>query len=381
MMKTVTLEKLRSGIFVLLLTASTPGLGYTAPGSPDEVNDITGTALIKTDEILKLNAKMRSMVDQYIKPIGGTERRAQALYDLMFEPDKLALKYDNSYTKTAAETVESGSGNCISLASAFIAMGRYAGLDVKYLHFEIPEVWQRETDFYYQYKHISAAVRISSDEYLGIDFELMSNIDHVRKRELTDEQGFGAFYCNRGVELLMQGHTDTAMAYLLRAIDIDPDNSNNWSNLGVAYRRLNQLDKAEYAYKQALHKNKSDLSALNNLAILYQMTGKTRIAQKYRKRLERYLRRNPYYMIKLAKQEIEKGNYSKALKWAKKAIKKNDSEQEFYYVAARAYAYLGDRDKAIHNLELAEKYAHQSQNKNQYSRKLELLRDMKKSGN
>ncbi len=374
------LEKLRYGIVVLFLAVSVTIPDYAAPASPGEVNDTARTALIKTSEILNLNAKMRSMVDQYIMPIGGTARRAQALYDFMFGSDQLALKYDNSYTKTAAETVESGSGNCISLASVFIAMGRYAGLDVKYLHFEIPEVWQRETDFYYQYKHISAAVRISSDEYLGIDFELISNIDHVRKRELTDEQGFSAFYCNRGVELLMQDHTDAAMAYLLRAIEIDPDNSNNWSNLGVAYRRLNQLDKAEYAYKQALHKNKSALSALNNLAILYQMTGRTKNAEKYSKKLERYLRKNPYYMIKLAKQEIEKGNYSKALKWAKKAIKKNGGEHEFYYVAAKAYAYLGDRDKAMRNLELAEKYAHQSLNKNQYSRKLELLRDTKKSG-
>ena len=196
---------------------------------------------------------------------------------------------------------------------------------------------------------------------------------------MTDEQGFGAFYSNRGVELLMQDNTDAAMAHLLRAIEIDPDNSNNWTNLGVAYRRLNQLDKAENAYQQALRKNRSDLSALNNLAILYQMTGKTKNAEKYNKKLEHYLRKNPYYMIKLAKQEIESGNYSKALRWAKKAIRKHSNEHEFYYVAAEAYAYLGKKDKAMYNLELAEKYAHQSRNKNQYNKKLELLRDMQKS--
>jgi Flp pilus assembly protein TadD len=144
---------------------------------------------------------------------------------------------------------------------------------------------------------------------------------------------------------------------------------------------MNQLDKAEYAYQQALSKNKSDLSALNNLAILYQMTGKIKNAEKYSEKLEQYLRKNPYYMIKLAKQEIEKGNYSEALKWAKKAIKKHGDEHEFYFVAAKAYAYLGDKDKAMLNLELSEKYALQSRNKSQYSRKLELLRELKKSGN
>ena len=179
----------------------------------------------------------------------------------------------------------------------------------------------------------------------------------------------------------MQNETGAAMAHLLKAVEINPDNSNNWTNLGVAYRRLNQLDKAEDAYQRALQKNKSDLSALNNLVILYQMTGKTKNAEKYSKKLKRYLHKNPYYMIKLSKQEIENGNYSKALRWAKKAIKKHSGEHEFYFVAAKAYAYLGNTDKAMLNLELAEKYAHESRNKYRYSRKLELLRDMKKSGN
>ncbi len=378
-MRSIILQRLQIGIFIFFMTSFVSYPGYTVSGSPDEDNKGTGFNLIDTGEILKLNEKMRHMVDLHVKPVGGTERRAQALYDIMFGEDKFALKYDNSYTKTAVETIESGSGNCISLASAFIAMGRYAGLDVNYLHFEIPDDWQRESDFYYQYKHISAAVRISSDEYLGIDFEQMTNIDHVRKRSLTDAQGFSAFYSNRGIELLMQGNTDAAMTYLFRAIEIDPDNSNNWSNLGVAYRRQNQLDKAEDSYLQALIKNKSDLSALNNLAILYQMTGKIKIAEEYNKKLERYMRKNPYYMIKLAKEEMEKGRYAEALRWAKKAIKKHGDEHEFYFVAARVYACLGDREEALLNLALAEKYAHQSRNSNMYSRKLENLRNMKKS--
>jgi Flp pilus assembly protein TadD len=379
-MKRVMAKMGRLGTLVLFLAASVPSLGYAASSSQDEGVSRASTPLIETDEILKLNATMRKMVDLHVKPINDEERRAQALYDLIFGSDKLALEFDSSRTKTATETIESGSGNCISIANAFIAMGRYADLDVGYLHVDVPDDWQRESDLYYQFRHISAAVRIPSNEYLGIEFDWMGGINTVRTRSLTDEQGFSAFYSNRGVELLMQDDMDAAMAYLLRAIEIDPDNSNNWTNLGVAYRRLNQLGQAEHAYKQALRRKRSNLSALNNLAILYQMTGKTKDAEKYSKKLERYRRKNPYYMIELSKQEIEKGDYSKALKWAKKAIKKHSGEHEFYFVAAKAYAYLGDTDKAMLNLRLAEEYAHQSGNKDRYSRKLELLRNMRKSG-
>jgi Flp pilus assembly protein TadD len=382
MMNKLMLEIRRLGVFFLFLIAFVTTLDYTAAfGFPDEDVNRASAALIETDEILKMNAGMRRMVDLHVKPIKDMERRAQALYDFMFGSDQLALEYDNSHTKTAAETIESGSGNCVSIANAFIAMGRYAGLDVHYLHVDVPDDWQRESDLYYQFRHISAAVRISSSEYLGIEFDWMGGIDSVRTDSLTDEQGFSAFYSNRGVELLMQDDTNAAIAHFLRAIEMNSDNSNNWSNLGVAYRRLNQLDKAEYAYQQALRKNKSDLSALNNLAILYQMTGKAKEAEKYNEKLERYRRKNPYYMIELSKQEIEKGNYSKALRWAKKAIKKHSKEHEFYFVAAKAYAYLGDTDEAMLNLELAEKHAHQSRNENPYTRKLELLRDMQKPKN
>jgi Flp pilus assembly protein TadD len=381
-MKRVMLEIGRLGLLVLFLVASVPGQDcYAASNPPDEGISRASTTLIEPDEILKLNETMRGMVDLYVKPINDKDRRAQALYDLVFESDKFAITFDKSHTKTAAETIESGSGNCISLANAFIAMGRYADLDVGYLHVDVPDEWQRESDLYYQFRHISAAVRISSNEYLGIEFDWMGGINSARTRSLTDEQGFSSFYSNRGVELLMQDDTDAAIAHFLRATELYPDNSDNWTNLGVAYRRLNQLDKAEYAYQQALRRNKSDLSALNNLAILYQMTGKTKDAEKYSKKLERYRRKNPYYMIELSKQEIENGNYSKAVRWAKKAIKKHSKEHEFYFVAAKAYAYLGDTDEAMVNLELAEKYAHQSRNKDRYSRKLELLRDMRKSGN
>ena len=95
-------------MFVLLLAAFVLSLDYAASSFPDEGVNRTSTTLIETNEILKLNATMRRMVDHNVKPISNKERRAQALYDLILGPDQLAIKYDNSHTKTAAETIESG---------------------------------------------------------------------------------------------------------------------------------------------------------------------------------------------------------------------------------------------------------------------------------
>jgi Flp pilus assembly protein TadD len=255
-------------------------------------------------------------------------------------------------------------------------MGRYAGLKVNYLDVDVPDNWQRDSDVYYQLKHISASVKVSASEYLGIEYRWMGEIGAVRPRTISDEQAFGSFYSNRGIELLMHNNPDAAMLHLKRAIELDPDNADNWSNIGVAYRRINQLDAAEQAYLQALKLNRADLTALNNLSILYQMNDKKSLAEKYIKKLERYRRKNPYHLIKLAKDEITAGNYSKALKYTKKAIKKHDEEHEFYYVAARIYAHQGDIENAMESLELAEKHALSARNKNLYDKKLELLRGL-----
>ncbi|MBN1378280.1 MAG: tetratricopeptide repeat protein [Gammaproteobacteria bacterium] len=329
--------------------------------------------LINAEEILALNSRMRSMVDLFVKPVSNRERRAQEVYKLMFDKDKFALYYDNSYTKTAIETIESGSGNCVSLASVFVAMARYAGLEANYLDVEVPDNWQRESDVLYQLKHISASAKVAARTYLGIEYEWLGSIGTVKPRTLSDEQAFGTYYANRGIELLMQDNMDAAMLHLNRAIELDPENSNNWSNLGVAFRRLNKLDAAEHAYLQALKKDKSDLTALNNLAILYQITGKSELADKYNAKLERYHRKNPYYLIRLAKKEIEAGDYSKALKFTKSAIRKYDEEHEFYFIAAKIYAHMGDTEKAMENLKNAEKYALSARNRDLYSRKLKLL--------
>lgn len=341
--------------------------------SAAKTSDMPGTDVIPVEEILALNTSMRSMVDLFVKPIPNKEHRAEALYNLMFGVDKFALKYDNSLTKTAIETIESGSGNCVSLANAFVAMARYAGLNASYLDVRIPETWRRESDVYYQLKHVSAVVKISRRDYLGIEYEWLGELKSTKPRIVDDQKAFAVFYSNRGVELLTQNRIEAAIAHLQYAVRLDPDNANNWSNLGVAYRRLDRLDAAEQAYLQALKQDRFDLTALSNLAILYQITGRANLAAKYHTKLERYRRQNPFYLIDLAKDEMKAGNYELALQYADKAIDKYDDEHEFYFVAAQIYALQGDTEKAAENLQKAEKYALTAMTRSQYARKLELL--------
>ena len=359
---------------LFLLPAQVLGAETESNKDQPESNPKPPAVLTPISDILALNARMRSMIDLFVKPIDYKDRRAQELYRLMFDADKFALQYDNSYTKTAIETVETGSGNCVSLANAFVAMARYAGLNARFLNVRVPDNWQRESDVYYKLTHISASVKVSVTDYLAIEYQWMGTLNRAKKEIISDEQAFGSFYSNRGIELLMNDNFDAAIEHLQYAVKLDPDSAHNWSNLGTAYRRMNKLDEAEQAYKRALKEDRDDPTALNNLAFLYQLRGETKLAAKYNKRLERYHLKNPYYLIKLAKDEMQKGDFDKALRYTRKAIRKRDDEHEFYFVAAKIYAHMGKTEKAMENLELAEKYAMNARNRNLYARKLELLK-------
>lgn len=360
-------------LFGLIMFTALPAHAEQESGA--QAVSAIGAEVIKTDDILALNVTMRSMVDTFVKPVRGKENRASALYNLMFGVDKFGLKYDNSLTKTAIETIESGSGNCVSLANAFVAMARYAGLEAYYLDVKVPESWRRESDVYYQLKHVSAVVKAAPRDYLGIEYQWMGALSTVKPRLVDDEEAFAVFYSNRGIELLTQDRVDAAIAHLEYAVELNPKSADNWSNLGVAYRRVNRLDEAEQAYLQALKQDKSDLTALSNLAILYRLTGREELATKYNTRLERHRRQNPYYLIDLAKDEMNTGNYEQALKHARKAIDKYEDEHEFYFVAAQIYALMGDTEQAAENLKNAEHYALSAMTRNLYSRKLKALRE------
>jgi Tfp pilus assembly protein PilF len=332
--------------------------------------------IIKTEDILKINATMRELIDKHVKSEEDIHARARALYSLMFSPDKFALQYDGSRTKTAIETIESGSGNCLSLANAFVAMARYAELDAFYLDVEVDENWQKEEDVYYQMKHTSAAVKTSRNQYLGIEFAWRGAASKAKSRVIRDERAFAAFYSNRGVEFLMQNDLETATANLEHAIAVDVTDTYSWSNLGIAYKRLKRYKAAEHAYRHALRNNRYDLTVLNNLSILYKETGNERLADKYETKLEQYRRKNPYYLIKLAEQAMDADDYKLALEYIDKAIRKDNEEHEFYFVAAKAYVHLGDAEKVLWNLEKAKQYSDKAISRERYSRKVEMLREL-----
>ncbi|MBT8436240.1 MAG: tetratricopeptide repeat protein [Gammaproteobacteria bacterium] len=83
---------------------------------------------------------------------------------------------------------------------------------------------------------------------------------------------------------LKSGKTESALK-LLRQISNDaPDKPYVFTNLGLAYFKLQQLDLAEEAFKQAIGRNNKDAVAHNHLGILQRQKGQFKQARTHYQR-------------------------------------------------------------------------------------------------
>lgn len=80
---------------------------------------------------------------------------------------------------------------------------------------------------------------------------------------------------NQGLPFLEREDYRSAIPWFQKAVDLDPDFAFAWDNLGISYRKTNQLDKAVAAYRASLKADPKGKTPLQNLAVALAMQGKT----------------------------------------------------------------------------------------------------------
>jgi Flp pilus assembly protein TadD len=111
------------------------------------------------------------------------------------------------------------------------------------------------------------------------------------QRETRDESGFSITEevqvspatradFESAVRLLEQGQYDSGIALLLEVTQASPDVTTAHIDLGIAYGRVNDLERAEASIKRALALNPRHPVAHNELGILYRRSGRFKKARK-----------------------------------------------------------------------------------------------------
>ena len=133
-----------------------------------------------------------------------------------------------------------------------------------------------------------------------------------------NEEAVTAF--NEGVDLQRNGDIEGAQERYARAVEIDPQFCDAMDNLGLMYRRQDNLADAIYWYERSLEIRPDNATALQNLGLAYSFQGETQ----------------------------------KAIETYEKLVEADPENPEGYFGLGTMYVTLEQPEKAIQNFEIAE---------------------------
>jgi Flp pilus assembly protein TadD len=346
-----------------LLTACA-GQSWTRPAIPPMENQ--PPVKVADVDILKVSSEMIEFAEQHAPRNLKHANKAFNLAYASLDRNFLNFRYDPSVTLSAEDAFRLKQGNCLSFSSMIVAMARAAGLVAWYQEVDVPQEWSSINETLLVARHVTAVVEDQHLEYV-VDISRKyneqdrKNRDHFGtyhwRRKISDKEALAQFYNNLGVDALIDGQLGEAHAWFVKALDTDHDAGFVWSNLGVVYRRNSQDKDAETSYKVALELDSRNSTALNNLYALYVEQGNEAAASDVQAQVERYRRKNPYYLQQLSTEAMEQQRYKAAIGLIQRALKIKEEEYRFHLTLARAQLLSGDKAAAESSLDRARQLA------------------------
>lgn len=332
---------------------------------PDDPLDVDPLAL--TDEI-------RRFAQRHVSPALRPSQRLSALMDAVFAkaPQGLGIEYGSLETRTAAETFAHRSGNCISFTNLLVAMAREVGLAAYFA--EVNQVLARDArgEVLINNKHMLVELEIEN-AVVHVDLVPDTEDEYLAVHRISDRRAAAHYFNNLGVERLVELGPGESLPWFERALELAPEFPAPWVNLGVALRRLGRFPDAEDAYRRAIAIDHSELSALSNLAYLYETWGRPEDAQLYHDRVERHRRRNPYYLYRLGRRAVAAGRLDEAVEHFRAAVHRGPGEAQFLFALGDALYRAGDLERAERMLHRAFKLADREEEREHYRQAAEAV--------
>ena len=304
-------------------------------------------------DVLAMSDELKAFVDARINPKWKTKKRLEELRNILFSPDLFAIEYESGKTKTAIETYQSRSGNCLSMTNLFIAMARYSGLDAHYHLVTARPEWDQSGNTLIWTQHINSTGVLRNGERYILDFLPQLRAIRDEMETVSDQYAQAIYYSNLGAEAILNGQFEEALKYLRLALSVEPQMANVWNNMGATQNRLKRADLAKASFQQAIIFDAFNNTAMSNLSRIYFAEGSVERGKFFADRVARYRNKNPYYRYANAKSALVAKDYVRAREELNAAIRLKKDEAGFFDALAEVYAGLGDEEKQLISLKLA----------------------------
>lgn len=365
------------------LTSSIPHSVSQPPLLDDSFINQHAVIVESEDEIFALDHEMKSMVVKKLKSQKNSKKRTLKLLEQIFDSQELSLTYKSNANITARQAYHNQQANCLSLTIMAYALAKEANLNVKFQQVDVPEYWVRNGEYNLLTGHVNLLVK--QDSYSGktfiwakdlqIDFDPFASKSSFKRTVINKSIVLAMFYNNKGAEALIEGDYNTAYKYFKEAALKAPLFSQTWGNLGILYKYIDKHDEAEQSYRYAIYLDNSNLTAMENLAILLIQDQQFEEALSIKQKLHIKRSSNPYYYALLADDAFYNGDFEQAISFYKKAIKIERKTHEFHFGLAKVYYQMNQPRLAQKSLERAIAYNRNRGSEGLYTAKLNLLRN------
>ena len=335
---------------------------------------------VTSPDLLAMDTAMHDFVQRYTAGTGPSQQKLVALHNAIRGQATLGLRYDPQAGGTAQEVFHRGTANCLSYASLLVAMARDAGLEARYQWLEVRPEWTREGERILVRLHVNALVKLKRGHHYMVDIDPLEPRDIAASREISDKDALALHHSNLAMEALAVGDLEGAWLQGVRALQTSPGLPLLWVNLGVIYRVAGQYRAAEDSYQYALRLDQRERSAMNNLAVLYAIEGRSKERDHWEQRVARYRDANPYYHAWLAQQAQEEGDWRLALRNYEKALSLAPQDSRLLYDLGMTYSRMGETVTAAAYVRQAMDTATLRSEIAAYQKQLRLLRHRQLAG-
>lgn len=326
------------------------------------------------DEIMAIPDELRALLKERVESrVGPYERRMDRLLALLFEPDGLGIEYAHDATHTVAEAYRTRKANCLTFTLLTVALAREVGATAYGQEIDRTLSWNTGGDnIFVQNMHVNAGLETGARRFT-IDVATNQLLVHTPPRRVADERLLSLYYSNRATELMLEGRNADAEPWLRAALAMDSGHATPWNNSGVLAQRQGRVQDAEYAFLQALARNRAHTSALANIVSHYQRHGNRAQAEKWRRHSESMQRSDPLQQFLLGRQAEQRGDLQDAVGRYQRAIRLDRGQHLFHSALARVWLQLGEPRRAHESL-LAASRLDQGGDRHRYQAKLDELR-------
>lgn len=333
-------------------------LALTGCASSSRVTDSMAEALavrglpVAVADPIQISPEMQQWVRDTVGFVGEPRDRVKRLLDAILNRREDPFVYRRGTTSTARDAWESGRANCLTFSHMYIALAREIQLDVYYLRVFDLASFDHEDDLIVASEHVTAAWGPGGTRMV-LDFSDRPVRGYADVERISDLTALALHYSNQGAELVRSGLYAEAKEKLDLSVRIDPELGDGWLNLGVARRRLGDLDGAEEAYRKALEVSPGLSSAYQNLASLLQYRNRPEEAQELVVLAARASSRNPYSLIALGDLALRNERPDEALRYYRRARSLDPENAEVWAALGEWALESGRRSEARRNLKRA----------------------------